>query len=152
MCNLWPYKNHHYRPNYPIVLLQEHCEKVQFKSRHPVCQEIMRKKRKTFIALICTIAFLYGFSLTYNNDNRQERFGCNKEFRNNISNETNVPDDCYLNMKWRKVANEKTLIANKKSLKNLGNSLQKESNNRKKKYTKKHNTNFWSYSNAGLLI
>ena len=36
MGNLWPYKNHHYRPKYLIVLLQEHCEKIQFKSGHPV--------------------------------------------------------------------------------------------------------------------
>ena len=36
MGNLWPYKNHHYRSKYLIVLLQEHCEKIQFKSGHPV--------------------------------------------------------------------------------------------------------------------
>ena len=34
--NLWPYKNHHSRSKYPIVLLQECCEKIQFKSGHPV--------------------------------------------------------------------------------------------------------------------
>ena len=36
MGNLWPYKNHQYRSKYPIVLLQEHCEKIQFKYGHPV--------------------------------------------------------------------------------------------------------------------
>ena len=36
MCNFWPYKNHHYRSKYPIVLFQERCEKVQFKSGHLV--------------------------------------------------------------------------------------------------------------------
>ena len=36
MCNLFPYKNHHYRSKYPIVLLQERCEILQFKSGHPV--------------------------------------------------------------------------------------------------------------------
>ena len=99
---------------------------------------------------MCTIAFLFGFSLTYNYDNRQERVGCNKEFKINISNETNIPDDCYLNMKWRKVANEKTLIANKKSLKNLGNSLQKEPNNQLRKKSlklKKEKTYFQFLTN-----
>ena len=38
MGNLWPYKNHHYRSKYLIVLLQEHCEKIQFKSGHPVAK------------------------------------------------------------------------------------------------------------------
>ena len=36
MGNLWPYKNHNYRTKYLIVLLQAHCEKIQFKSGHPV--------------------------------------------------------------------------------------------------------------------
>ena len=35
--NLWSYKNHHYMSKYLIVLLQERCEKIQFKSGHPVC-------------------------------------------------------------------------------------------------------------------
>ena len=35
-CNLCSYKNHYYRSKYPIVLLQEHCEIVQFKTGHPV--------------------------------------------------------------------------------------------------------------------
>ena len=34
--NLWPYKNPHSRSKYPIVLLQECCEKIQFKSGYPV--------------------------------------------------------------------------------------------------------------------
>ena len=36
MGDLWAYKNHHYRSNYHIVLLQESCEIIQFKSGHPV--------------------------------------------------------------------------------------------------------------------
>ena len=36
MGNLWPYKNHHFRSKYHLVLLQESCEIIQFKSGHPV--------------------------------------------------------------------------------------------------------------------
>ena len=36
MCNLWPYKNYYYKSKYPIVLLQESCEILQFKSGHLV--------------------------------------------------------------------------------------------------------------------
>ena len=36
MGDLWPYKNHHFKPKFPIVLLQERCEIVQFKFGHPV--------------------------------------------------------------------------------------------------------------------
>ena len=43
MGNLWPYKNHHYRSKCLIVLLQEHCEKIQFKSGHPVCMYIVNE-------------------------------------------------------------------------------------------------------------
>ena len=43
MCNLFPYKNHHYRSKYPIVLLQERCEILQFKSGHPVSFGILIK-------------------------------------------------------------------------------------------------------------
>ena len=39
MCNLWPYKNYYYKSKYPIVLLQESCEILQFKSGHPVFQK-----------------------------------------------------------------------------------------------------------------
>ena len=37
---LVPYKNHHYRSKYPLVLLQERCEIVQFKFEHPVRRNI----------------------------------------------------------------------------------------------------------------
>ena len=39
MCNLFPYKNHHYRSKYPIVLLQERCE-IAFKFYWLICVKV----------------------------------------------------------------------------------------------------------------
>ena len=52
MCNLFPYKNHHYRSKYPIVLLQERCEILQFKSGHPVCSYKNRGAKILFPATV----------------------------------------------------------------------------------------------------
>ena len=62
MGNLWPYKNHHFRSKYHLVLLQESCEIIQFKSGHPVCQH------GWFSICFCIllIAVMTGFSRTKN--------------------------------------------------------------------------------------
>ena len=52
MGNLWPYKNHHYSSKYLIVLLQKHCEKIQFKSGHPVYQNENKFHRISDIAVL----------------------------------------------------------------------------------------------------
>ena len=59
MGNLWSYKNYHFKQKFPIVLLQERCEIVQFKFGHPVVKTAHTEKKLRRLVMLLLTKHLY---------------------------------------------------------------------------------------------